>query len=94
MTQAEEASFPDWKLDSTMPSQGINKKETAISRTTALRFNSFIRFLLLLVLNTQRITFRNTTLQSMMNVKLSKQWFWHFYENGLTKTIQTIPHNL
>ena len=35
-----------------------------------------------------------TTLQSMMNAKLSKQRFWHCYENGLFKTIQTIPHNL
>ena len=36
----------------------------------------------------------DTTLQSMMNVKLSKQRFRHCYENGLIKTIQTIPHNL
>ena len=35
-----------------------------------------------------------TTLQSMMNAKLSKQMFWHWYENGFVKTIQTIPHNL
>ena len=35
-----------------------------------------------------------TTLQSMMNAKLNKQRFWHCYENGLIKTIQTIPHNL
>ena len=35
-----------------------------------------------------------TTLQSMMNVKLSKQRFRHCYENGLIKMIQTIPHNL
>ena len=36
----------------------------------------------------------STTLQSMMNAKLSKQRFWHCYENRLIKTIQTIPHNL
>ena len=30
----------------------------------------------------------------MMNIKLSKQRFRHCYENGLIKTIQTIPHNL
>ena len=36
----------------------------------------------------------STTLQSMMNVKLSKQRFRHCYENGLIKKIQTIPHNL
>ena len=30
----------------------------------------------------------------MMNVKLIKQRFQHCYENGLIKTIQTIPHNL
>ena len=30
----------------------------------------------------------------MMNAKLSKQRFWHCHENGLIKTIQTIPHNL
>ena len=30
----------------------------------------------------------------MMNVKLSKQRFRHCYENGLIKTIKTIPHNL
>ena len=35
-----------------------------------------------------------TTLQSMMNTKLSEQRFWHCHENGLIKTIQTIPHNL
>ena len=35
-----------------------------------------------------------TTLQSMMNAKLSKHGFWHCHENGLIKTIQTIPHNL
>ena len=35
-----------------------------------------------------------TTLQSMMNAKLSKQRFRHCHENGLIKTIQTIPHNL
>ena len=35
-----------------------------------------------------------TTLQSIMNAKLSKQTFRHCYENGVIKTIQTIPHNL
>ena len=35
-----------------------------------------------------------TTLQSMMNTKLSQHGFWHCHENGLIKTIQTIPHNL
>ena len=35
-----------------------------------------------------------TTLQSVMNTKLSKHGFWHYYENGLNKMIQTIPHNL
>ena len=34
------------------------------------------------------------TLQSMMNVKLSKPRFRHYYENVLIKTTQTIPHNL
>ena len=28
------------------------------------------------------------------NAKLGKQSFWHCYENGLIKTIQTISHNL
>ena len=32
-----------------------------------------------------------TTLQSKMNAKHSKQKFWHCYENGLIKTIQTYP---
>ena len=36
----------------------------------------------------------STTLQSMINTKLSKQRFGHCYENGLIKTIQTKPHNL
>ena len=36
----------------------------------------------------------DTTLQSMMNVKLSKQRFRHCYENGLIKMFQMIPHNL
>ena len=35
-----------------------------------------------------------TTLKSMMNVKLSLHGFWHCHENGLIKTIQTIPHNI
>ena len=30
----------------------------------------------------------------MMNAKLSLHVFWHCHENGLIKTIQTIPHNL
>ena len=34
-----------------------------------------------------------TTLQSMMNAKLSQQRFWHCYDNRLIKTVQTIPHN-
>ena len=33
-------------------------------------------------------------LQSIMNAKLSLHGFWHCHENGLIKTIQTIPHNL
>ena len=37
---------------------------------------------------------QNTTLQSMMNAKLSKQRFYPCHENRLIKTIQTIPHNL
>ena len=35
-----------------------------------------------------------TTLQYMMTTKLSQQRFCHCYENGLIKTIQTIPHKL
>ena len=35
-----------------------------------------------------------TTLQSWMNTKLSLHRFWPCHENGLIKTIQTIPHNL
>ena len=30
----------------------------------------------------------------MRNAKIIPQRFWHCYENGLIKTIQTIPHNL
>ena len=36
----------------------------------------------------------STTLQSMVKVKLSLHGFWHCHENGLIKTIPTIPHNL
>ena len=36
----------------------------------------------------------STTLQSIMNAKLSKHGFWHCHENGLSKTVQTIPHKL
>ena len=32
----------------------------------------------------------DTTLQSVMNTKLSKHRFWHCHENGLYKTIQTL----
>ena len=35
-----------------------------------------------------------TTLQSLMNTKLSQHRFWPCHENRLIKTIQTIPHNL
>ena len=35
-----------------------------------------------------------TTLQSMMNSKLSQHRFWPCHENRLIKTIQTIAHNL
>ena len=35
-----------------------------------------------------------TTLQSLMNTKLSQHRFWPCHENGLINTIQTIPHNL
>ena len=34
-----------------------------------------------------------TTLQSMMNAKLSLHRFWPCHETGLIETIQTIPHN-
>ena len=37
---------------------------------------------------------KDTTLQSVMNAKVSLQWFWPCHENGLIKMIQTIPHNL
>ena len=47
-----------------------------------------------MVLEIIRFLMSSTTLQSLMNVKLSKQRFRHCYENGLIKTIQTIPHNL
>ena len=36
----------------------------------------------------------STTLQSIMNDKLSPHRFWPCYANGLIKTIQKIPHNL
>ena len=36
----------------------------------------------------------STNLQSMMNVKLSKQRLRHCYVNGLIKTIQMIPCKL
>ena len=36
---------------------------------------------------------QDTTLQSMMNTKLSPHRFWPCHENGLIKTIQMIPHN-
>ena len=43
---------------------------------------------------TYNLNMVNTTLQSVINTKLSKHRFWHCHENGLIKTIQTIPHNL
>ena len=43
---------------------------------------------------TSRLLKQLTTLQSIMNTKLSMQSFWHCYENRLIKTIKTIPHNL
>ena len=35
-----------------------------------------------------------TTLQIMMNAKLSQQRFWPCHKNGLIKTIPMIPQNL
>ena len=35
-----------------------------------------------------------TTFQSMMNAKLIQQRFWHCCDNGLIKTIQTMPSYL
>ena len=35
-----------------------------------------------------------TTLQSLMNAKLSQHRLWHCHESGLIRTIKTIPHNL
>ena len=40
------------------------------------------------------VTVHLPQVQSKMNAKLSKQRFWHCYENGLNKMIQMIPHNL
>ena len=46
-------------------------------------------------LNVRELKVRlNTTLQSKMNAKRSPQRFRAWHENGLIKTIQTIPHNL
>ena len=39
------------------------------------------------------LTNRHTTLQSLMNTKLSQHRLWPSHETGLIKTIQTIPHN-
>ena len=44
--------------------------------------------------HTHQLNSVSTTLQYVMNAKLSKHRFWHCHENGLIKTIQTIPHNL
>ena len=35
-----------------------------------------------------------TVLPFLMNAKLMKQRFWSDHENGVIKTIPTIPHNL
>ena len=42
----------------------------------------------------EKLDNRYTTLQSLTNTKLSSQRFWPCHENGLIKTLQTIPHNL
>ena len=56
---------------------------------------------LLLAINSKSINFfgsyydtLSTTLQFIMNAKLSLQGFWHCHKNRLIKTIQMIPHNL
>ena len=36
----------------------------------------------------------STTLQSAMNAKLTQQRFWRCHENGIIKTIQTIPYSI
>ena len=48
----------------------------------------------MIVMNDEMKWMLCTTLQSKMNAKLSPHRLWHCHENGLIKTIQTIPHNL
>ena len=40
------------------------------------------------------LTIMLTTLQSMINAKLSQHRFWPCHENRIIETIQTLPHNL
>ena len=58
-------------------------------------FQELCNFHMDFVLHFEQIQLKlHTTLQSKMNAKLSPHRFWHCHENGLIKTIQTIPHNL
>ena len=65
----------------------LRRDSKAVSSHKALVVEAIIYY-------TGRLSGRFTTLQSMMNTKLSKQRFGHCYKSGLIKTIQTIPHNL
>ena len=102
-------SFHGVKIDWTHSFQSANHKlyHAAISRKRRrhyikLRFRSKVsRYprILLCKKKLQKIKITSTyvistTLQSLMNTRLSLHRFWPCYENGLIKTIHTIPHNL
>ena len=64
--------------------------------TLPLRKKSHVLLLSVVSYQIERVSSKwelPTTLQSMVNAKLSPHRFWPCHENGLIKTIQTIPHN-
>ena len=82
-------SLPCLRVLKTVSEAGVKKWPCIILWPNSGFFSPVLRL-------QEQQNFRNldTTLQSMMNVKLSKQRFRHCHENGLIKTIQSIPHNL
>ena len=81
--------FPDYWL-----SKDLRDSKTSV-KVLNLRINCFERICIHCWL---RVHLKNqsnqkakgdTTLQSMMNAKLSPHWFWRCCENGLNETIQT-----
>ena len=78
--------------------EGTKSEDTYYSLTTTKRSKRYILDFFWIRILRISITYTflksDTTLQSLMYTKVSPHRFWPCHENGLIKTLQTIPHNL